>query len=332
MSKKISAVLSVAVFLYLGILAFQLSQKSNSTSKVLKVLSYSSFLAEWGPGKELAVLFEKKSGIKVEYHDGEDAGLLLSKLELFPSDLILGLDQLSLHQAKQKQKWRTPSLQNEPRLFDDDKFVAFDWAPLTFIYRQGEVEPPRSIDDLLDSRFKYSISLEDPRTSTPGLQFLFWVIQTKGEAQGFEFLKKLKPNIRSVSPSWSTAYGLFQKSQAKLVYSYQTSPVYHWVNEKDFKIQPAYMTIPVIAQAEYAGVPDNCSNCEGASEFIKFLLTPEAQKIIMQKNVMMPILPEVLNDTEFAKLHSVQLIDKEQLEKLSSRKQEFLDKWKELEL
>ncbi|NJL25998.1 MAG: hypothetical protein HC902_13080, partial [Calothrix sp. SM1_5_4] len=42
-----------------------------------------------------------------------------------------------------------------------------------------------------------------------------------------EWLEGFRPNVQSVSPSWSFAYGLFKKEQVRFVFSYLTSLAYH---------------------------------------------------------------------------------------------------------
>lgn len=330
--KGFKAAIAFAIVLTAIFFLFQLSGNRSASSKSIKVLSYSSFLASWGPGPEIAKLFKEQTGIEVIYQDADDAGLLLTKLELFPSDVVLGLDWITVSEAKKKFSWKSHNVKQQ--VFDDPQFLAFDWAPLTFIYRKGEIDPPKNLDDILHTRFKGQISLQDPRTSAPGLLFLYWLVALKGEDGAFDFLNALRPNIRAVSPSWSTAYGLFQKSEAKLVFSYQTSPVYHWSNENDQRYQPAEISDKHIYQAELAGIPVSCQNCEGAHEFLEFLNGEVAQKILMTKNVMFSVHEKVVSSDVigFQKLPTASLLQIEKLKELTEKRKELIERWKELKL
>ena len=253
----------------------------------LRVMTYSSFMSAWGPGPDIAKRFRSQSNVPVEFQDAGDAGLILEKLKLFPVDVVVGLDGLSLTQAKERLHWRS-------------EFVAIDSAPLAFVYRDGEIEPPTKLEDLLDRRFAGAIALEDPRTSTPGLQFLLWVLEHFGEEKGFQFLAQLKPNLHSVSPSWSGAYGAFTKNQAKLVLSYATSPIYHQVEEKNSSFRAASFIGGNPVQTEYAGIPQQCSRCSDAEMFVQFLTQRETQTLIMSKNYMMPAVLEAATGSPFA--------------------------------
>jgi thiamine transport system substrate-binding protein len=272
----IIAIFMIAAFPFILSGKLKLFQTQSSS---LRVLTYASLMQSWGPGPEIAARFEKETGVPVEFIDAGDAGLLLRKLELFPADVVLGMDQFMVAQVSPK-NWKT--LDATGAL--NDRFVPYDHAPMTFIYRTGEIEPPHSLDDLLAPRFKNAIALEDPRTSSPGFLFLIWVLDEKGEDEGFRFLEKLKPNIQSISPSWSTAYGIFTKKRAKLAFSYQTSAVYHWTKENDHTYQAADFKAGHLQQTEYAGVTASCKKCEEAQKFVLFLLSSNNQTLLMENN------------------------------------------------
>src|SRR5262249_9986280 len=153
-----------------------------------------------------------------------------------------------------------------------DPFVPFDWAPMTFIYREG-TEVPLTFAELTNPKFKGMLALQDPRASSPGLQFYSWVKLIK-DADTVKFLKALEPNVQSVSPSWSFAYGLFKKEQAQFVFSYVTSLAFHWGTEKDKRYQAVIFPEGHPTQVEFAAVPDSCRECDLAKEFVLSLLSP----------------------------------------------------------
>ena len=298
----------------------------------LRVMTYSSFMSAWGPGPEIAKRFHELTGISIEFQDAGDAGLILEKLKLFPVDAVLGLDRLALAQARERTEWNDLPTLEKPSDWDTDEFAAIDYAPLAFVYRKGEVQPPTSLQDLLDSRFAGSVALEDPRTSTPGLQFFFWVLDEMGEQQGFEYLKQLKKSVHSVSPSWSTAYGLFKQKQAKLVFSYLTSPVYHLIEDKSDSYAAAVFNEGHALQVEFAGIPANCARCTDAETFLQFLRKPDTQALIMKKNFMLPIAKDVTAGTPFANLPLVTVHELKSADELLSRRDELFEKWRKLGL
>jgi thiamine transport system substrate-binding protein len=313
---------------------YRLKVAEKSQGKELVVYTYSSFSNAWGPGPQLKENFEKQCACKLRFVDVDDARLLLQRLEFEKdksrADLILGLDQATLNEAKKLTSWHTisvspvkwhPELPLKPEA--GAEFIPYDWAPMAFVYRKGEIRPPKSLKDLLDQRFQKTISVIDPRTSTPGFQFLSWIVKTKGIDTAFEYLQGLEPNFFTVSNSWSSAYGLFKKKQAKIVFSYLTSPVYHWIEENDRSYQAVVLDEPYPYQVEYVAIPAAAKNKELATQFVKFVLLKEQQSIIMQKNYMLPVVSGVVDGTEFADLPKVQLQDSAQ----DFEVKELLDRW-----
>jgi thiamine transport system substrate-binding protein len=322
--------IGLALVFVAGVALFYFSQRYRQqaapppTMKVVRVMSYSAFVNSWGPGPEIAKRYESQYGSHVEFQDAGDAGLILQKLELFPADVVLGLDQFAILDARARRKWRQLEEQNE--------FSPLDQGAISFIYRKDEVKPPTSLADLLDPRFKGGISLEDPGTSSTGLQFFFWVLDSMGVEPGFSYLKNLKVNLAAVSPSWSTAYGLFTKKQAKLACSYQTSPVYHWTQEQDRNYQAAVFSDGQPEQIEYIGVPESCKNCEDGERFAKFLKRPEIQKIIMEKNYMMPVTTSVAEGSLFSELPKTVPYHWKDLQELLKNRDALLKRWRQLDL
>lgn len=300
--------------------------------RTLHILCYSSFNKAWGPGPELIAKFKHINRVQVQVIEAEDAGLLLQKLKIAPADLVIGLDQMLLPEARTQSHWVTPSDLPAIDIQPDREFIPFDWAPIALVHRTKLPTPPTSLNDLLDSKFVKSLALQDPRTSTPGLQFLLWILDDKGVEEGFEYLQKLKPNVHSVSPSWSTAYGLFSKGIATLTLSYVTSPLYHLLEEKDDSVQAAIFPQGHPIQIEYAGIPAGGENRDLAEEFIRFMLSDEAQRVIMRKNYMLPVVGRDAQGTEWEKLPKFQVRPWKNLMGLLNQKGAILERWRKLEI
>ena len=135
----------------------------------LSVMTHSSFASEFGPGPHLKREFEKYCNCRVIYKNVGNAGLIVQKLKLGANaDVVMGLDQFSTHQIGDSLKWKDTNISKDwsPYTPPIKKFLAYDWSPMTFIYRQGEVTPPSSWSEL-SSRKEYKISLQDPRSSSP---------------------------------------------------------------------------------------------------------------------------------------------------------------------
>jgi thiamine transport system substrate-binding protein len=168
--------------------------------------------------------------------------------------------------------------------------MPFDWGVIAFVARRSEMlDVPTSLDDLLQPGLAKKIAIENPGSSSPGQQFLHWVIRVKGEAEGERFLTAFLQQVHSVTPGWTESYGLFTKKIVATTLSYTTSPVYHKVEENsdDFMAIEFKEGHPI--QMEFMGIPDNCKHCDLAQDFVRYLLSEAGQKLIMEKSYMFPV-------------------------------------------
>ena len=77
------------VFIGLGALAYFLGRPTSpegaswASPKEIKVLAYSAFVNSWGPGPEIAKLFDREFGVKIVYQDAGDAGFFCKSCNSF---------------------------------------------------------------------------------------------------------------------------------------------------------------------------------------------------------------------------------------------------------
>lgn len=283
------------------------------TLATLAVYAYTSFTSSWGPGPLLVKNFEKNCGCQVNLVSAGDGGALVSRLKLegekTAADVVLGIDETLIPKMKNELHWNS-------------KFVAFDTGPYAFVYDSTKVkDPPHSLDDLLSPRWKGQILLEDPRLSTTGLGFLLWVIKEKGDG-AWNYLSRIKSQIKTISPSWDLAYGLFKNGQGDLVFSYWTSPAYHIQEEHIDRYKAAAFTNGHYSQTEYVAVNPQSKNKELAEKFVTFILSTDAQAEIPRKNFMYPVNKKAPLTDAFQKLGRAKLI-----ENLTEKERKDLDAW-----
>jgi thiamine transport system substrate-binding protein len=338
--KKVSPIVFffTTFMIVVGLLVFifqnQQETEKKSSQKTLRVMTYSSFLKEWGPGPVLAKEFEEETQIKIEWVEVSNAGLILERLQKQKTavDVVLGLDLLAVHEAQKTFEWKklnrsqTYFSRDLPSSIVFENFLPMDWSPLTFVYKK-KMEVPRQLDDLLKPEYANSLALQDPNTSATGFYFLTWVLAIKGKESGFEYLKSLKNSIRVVSPSWSASYSLFQNDLAPMVFTFFTSPIYHHLNEKDFRYQPVYFDEPYMYTVEYMAIPETCNQCEEAHLWLDFLLRMSSQRVIMEKNFMLPAVEGVRQRTAFDFPKNIQLIKPNHYLKIIENKNDLLEQW-----
>ena len=336
---KKNLILIVLIFFFLFLISFfyftRQSVKENTpeTQKtILKVMTYPSFISPYGPGLELKKKFEALCLCQIKWIPAQDSTRMIQRLSLRPDglgvDVVLGLDQLTLPLAEKRRGWNPLSIdkkflfsQNRP-----DWAVPFSWAPFSFISKTNAV--PKNFFDLAQNKkWEKKITLPSPKTSTVGLQFYFWIFTIfKTQKQIISFLEDFKKQVYSIPHSWSASYGLFQKDFSQLTFTYQSSAVYHLKEEgkkyffADFKEGRPY-------QIEYAAVPNTCRECPLAQKFISFLLTKEIQKLLMEKNYMLPVIEEAKKGTLFESLKPWPLISYDKAPLFLSEQEKWLKIW-----
>jgi thiamine transport system substrate-binding protein len=275
----------------------------------LVIYAYDSFVAEWGPAPVVIPKFEEKHGVEVEVISVGDAGQVLNRAILEKenpqADIVLGIDNNMLSRALEEgvlQPYRSPNLDAIPDqlIFDSTHAVTpFDYGYFAFVYDSEVLEnPPKSLEELTDPRFRKRIIVQDPRTSSPGLGLLLWTIAVYGE-EYLEYWKRLEPNLLAITDGWDTAYGMFTSGEAPMVLSYTTSPAYHVEYEQSERYRAALFEEGNYLQIEGMGILKGAPHPALARKFIDFILTGEFQAEIPLTNWMYPVDPDVVTPDSF---------------------------------
>jgi len=264
---------------------------------ILRIYTYDSFAAEWGPGPALKAGFEKDCVCIVEFSTADDAIAVLRKVQLegasTKADMIVGLDTATSAEARATGLFAPHGLTLEglvlPEAWTDPDFVPFDYGYFAYVYDTEKMpNPPKSFEELIALPDDIKIVIEDPRSSTPGLGHVFWVEAAYG-ARAPEIWQGLKPHILTMTRGWSEAYNLFLSGEADMVLSYTTSPTYHEVAEDVHKYAAAIFEEGHVAQVEVAGILKSSEKQVLAQKFLAYLTSVEGQKVIPTTNWMFPV-------------------------------------------
>ncbi len=313
------------------------TEDQKEAADTVVVYAYDSFASEWGPGPEISTRFEEETGITVELKSVGDAGQVLQKAILEKddpaADVLIGIDNNLITRAKDAgvlQAYTSPHLEKVPQdlIFDPQHYVTpYDYGYFSVIYDSEKIDnPPKSLDDLTDPRFKDRLILMDPRTSSPGLGFLMWTIHEYGE--GFvEYWEELQSSTLTITEGWDSGYGLFTSGEAPLVLSYTTSPAYHVEYEDTRLYQAALFEEGHYMQIEGVGIVKNAPHPEAAKQFIDFVLTEKFQEVIPLTNWMYPVLPEIElpESYEFAPQPDTRFYF--DADKIDANRDEWIDTW-----
>jgi thiamine transport system substrate-binding protein len=261
---------------------------------VLTVLTYDSFVSDWGPGPAIKAAFEAECGCDLRLIGAGDGAALLARVRLEAgrggADVVLGLDTNLTAAAAATGLFAPHGIEPPPLdlpvTWDDPLFLPYDWGWFAFVHDTTRLpEAPASFEALAASDVR--IVIQDPRSSTPGLGLVMWVEAAYGDRAG-EIWAGLADNIVTVTPGWSEAYGLFLQGEADMVLSYTTSPAYHRIAEGDATKAAAAFAEGHYMQVEVAGVLAAAPQPELARDFLRFMLTDAFQGAIPTTNWMYP--------------------------------------------
>ena len=255
----------------------------------LTVLTYDSFVSEWGPGPEIERRFESACACDLVFETGGDGAALLARLQLegagTDADVVLGLDTNLMARARGTGLFaphgvEAPGL-DLPVEWSDDTFLPFDWGWFAFV-RRSDTPAPASLEELAAGDL--SIIVQDPRSSTPGLGLALWLEM----AGGAELMDAMADNVVTVTKGWSEAYGLFTEGEADMVLSYTTSPAYHLIAEGDGGFAADAMAEGNYLQVEVAAKVAGTDQPVLAQRFLEFMVSDAFQDVIPTTNWMYP--------------------------------------------
>ena len=306
-----------------ALVAYALSRPAHAAGgpvPVLVIYAYDSLAGKGALGPDVVARFTKKRAaekkpVKVELVSVGDGAQILSRLKLDRergkprAHLVWGIDENVFTRMKADVLPLDPASFIRPAKFAPaigrpaTGFVPFDYGVFAFMQDTKKLafeKRPLDWDDLLDARFKKSLILEDPRTSTPGLAFVGGTLAriaekepAKRSAAFRSYWKRLKPQWLTLSPGWSQAYGMFLKAEAPLVWSYVTSEAYHRENgDATSRYRAIVFESGNPLQIEGLAIPKDAPGGEAmaalAREFVGEVLSVETQTALPKLQWMMP--------------------------------------------
>ncbi|MEO1640952.1 MAG: thiamine ABC transporter substrate binding subunit [Pseudomonadota bacterium] len=258
---------------------------------VLQVLTYDSFVSEWGPGPAVEAAFEATCACDLQFVGAGDGAALLARLQLegprTDADIVLGLDTNLTAAARETGLFAPHGVEADldlPIAWTDSEFLPFDWGYFAFV-ANADATAPASLQALAESDTQ--IVIQDPRSSTPGLGLLMWVKAAYGD-EAPALWEALSDNIVTVTPGWSEAYGMFLDGEADAVLSYTTSPAYHLIAEEDASKTAWGFDEGHYMQVEVAGKLAGTDQPELADQFMAFMVSDGFQSVIPTTNWMYP--------------------------------------------
>lgn len=288
------------------------TEDTGAPDRRLVVYTYSSF-----PAAEIVDAFEEKYDAELVFVSPGGAGSILSRLitELdtggTEADVFLGLADTSIPQALRHDVFEPydPSLLTNLADIPADLLIdktghvlPFNYGYISLVYhpeRIGNIELPASLEDLTDPRFAGKIIAMDASSST-GQAFLMWTIAEFGEDGYLDYWRRLKPNLLTITNSWSTGYQMFENGEAPIIVSYATDRVVAAVYGSEPVHEILLPNGQAYRQVEMMGIVRGTDQRELAHAFIDYVLSPEVQSLLPTANLMFPVNPKAELPAVFA--------------------------------
>jgi thiamine transport system substrate-binding protein len=289
-----------------------------STPDEVVLVTHDSFAIS----KDVKAAFERESGLTLRILQGGDANEMLNRALLTAGDpqgdVIFGIDDSVLSRAlggDLLEEYRSPELSAlEPDFSSPDPHVTpVDHGEVCLNVDRGwfgshRIPPPTTLSDLVRSRYRNLLVVENPATSSPGLAFLLATIATFGD-RWESYWRALRANGVLAVDGWEEAYtqefsgASGSPGKRPIVVSYASSPA----AEVIFASKPP-ATAPTAAvedgcyrQVEYAGVLRGARNEKGAKELIDFMLSPRFQSDVPGSMFVYPVRAGVALPEAFVK-------------------------------
>lgn len=299
--RRSAALIALAAAALLASLALACGDGGPTT---LVVLTHDSFDVSEG----LIEQFEREHGAEVELIASGDANEAVNRAILNAGnpegDVLFGVDNLGYGRAAEAGAFRAFEAARRADIpaglraqFGDSPLVTpidYGWVDLNFDREAGE--PPSTLEELTEPRWRGKLAVQDPATSSPGLQFLATTVAYFGEGRWQEFWRGLRANGVLVASGWSDAYYTHfsvNGGDRPLVVSYTSSPAAEvFFADPPIEEPPTLNVVPapLFRQVEAAAVLEGANEPELAGKFIDFMLSDAFQRQIPETMFVYPVI------------------------------------------
>lgn len=285
--------------------------------------------------------FEEEYSVTVEFQRFADTGGLYNQVYLErtdpQADVAIGLDTTYLGRIRDNELFVPYEPENLQLAHDflrvdpTNRAIPFDYGHITLNYDSQEIQdPPQTWEELTSERFRDSIIMLNPGTSSPGRNFLLLTISALGTDGYLDFWRNVKPNILTVTDGWTEGYGLYTQGEAPIVVSYETSPPYHIAFEDTTRYKNLFINGKAYAQIEVAGIVNGANNRVNAERFMDFIVSEEFQSVIPMNQFMYPIHPGVELPEAFRQIETADEVVYMDETRIAENYQQWLNDWEEV--
>jgi thiamine transport system substrate-binding protein len=183
----------------------------------------------------------------------------------------------------------------ESYLFDPhERAIPMGASYISLVYNQNLLDErgvggPETFEDLTTDAYRDGLLIPNPQNSVTGLEFLFWTINEYGEDGYLDYWERLLDNGARILESWGAAYGAYSEGEAPAVVSYSTDQVFADMSGADMaEHQIGFLNGEGYAYLEAMARFSDTDRPKLAETFMSFMLEPEIQAEVAQRNVTLP--------------------------------------------
>jgi thiamine transport system substrate-binding protein len=268
--------------------------------------TYSSF-ASYGAADVVRKAFKKATGANVRFVATGDSRAMLAKFLAersatgeVPADAFVGVEINDAGIANSKNIFIPLTITDVPNLREVPKSLRFDPTGALIPYEHGYItlvydtrymkpgDAPVTFQDLLKHKYRRSLIVEDPRTSSPGLSFLLWTIARFGNSGYLSYWRELLPNILTITSSWDMAFNLLSQGEAPIMVSFSTDRAYDVIANKSDTLRVQLLDGEGYETIFGMGVVRGTRHPKLARALLNVILSPEVQSQLPETEWMMP--------------------------------------------
>lgn len=320
----------------------------------LRVGTYTSFIdaPSTSPGDWVKETFEAEQDVNLEWFspDGEIDYFLQRRNQgvTVDTDLFVGLTPENMVRAddnlEEGESLFTPvdtgNISNADHIVEGYRFdpegraLPMGASYISLVYNQHllderGVDAPQTFEDLTSDEYSDALLIPNPQNSETGLEFLFWTINEYGEDGYLDYWQRLMDNGTRILESWGAAYGAYGEGEAPAVVSYSTDQVFADRFDQDMaEHQIGFLNGEGYAYLEAMAKFTGTDRPELAEAFISFMLRPEIQAEIAQRNVALPSVDNAELPDKFDELTpEPETVVSFDYDRLSGNVDGWLDEW-----
>jgi thiamine transport system substrate-binding protein len=318
--------------------------------RTLAVMTHDSFAVS----EEVVAAFEQQHNLRVQYILSGDTGTALNRAILSRdnpiADVFYGVDNTFLSRALDEgifEPYDSPLLNQIPDQFKLDpqnRALPVDYGDVCLNYdrayfEQSGIDPPGSLEDLLNPEYRGLLVVQNPATSSPGLSFMLATIGHFGEDGYIDYWRGLVENDLLVVNSWETAYytefsGSSGRGPRPIVVSYGSSPPFEVLFADEPMDEPPTGVVTAdgscFRQIEFVGILAGAQNRDLAELWIDFMLSPTFQEDLPLQMFVFPVNPEAELDDAFVRYLGIPenpvILDSDMI---AANREQWLQEWTE---